>query len=153
MPATIEPPVVQAMVLADEVHVDPSSGKQTVIGLFTTVTARTFPANIARESHVFLVLTNLRRPAAFELHWRVLHDNSLLRLYVINPEQPPAPTPTTFIVKTGSPITSASPLDAVSVSLKLGVLPFPRPGRYAMDLVYEGGVIGTARIRADSRPR
>jgi len=44
MPESLPPPVALAMVICDAVWIDPSTGKPTLLGLFSEIAAKTFPA-------------------------------------------------------------------------------------------------------------
>lgn len=44
MPERLPPPVALAMVICDAIWVDPSTGKQTLLGVFTEIGAKEFPA-------------------------------------------------------------------------------------------------------------
>jgi hypothetical protein len=153
MASPIEPPVVEAFLLADQVYFEPGSGKQTVVGVFTTITGATFPATLGRATQAFVILTNLRMPTELTLQFRSLDDDAVLATYLVNPSSVPTPLPDTFIIKTSVPITASSPLDAVSIALNVGVLPLPRAGRYVMDLITGNAVIGSARLRVDAAVR
>ena len=64
MPA--QPPYILAMVLCDEVHVDPSTGKRYVMGTFSTLYSQDFPAVVQRLK-VYVAVTDGRELTSLEL--------------------------------------------------------------------------------------
>lgn len=64
MPA--QPPYILAMVVCDEVHLDPGTGKRTILGTFSTLYARDFPAVVQRLK-VYVAVTDGRDLTSLEL--------------------------------------------------------------------------------------
>lgn len=124
-------PVIQAVLLADRVRIDPRTGKQDVVGVFAKIAAARFPTSLGRETFMFLSITNITGPVRVWLRYRSLEDGVVLM------ESEAA---------TAGSIAAASPTETVSIVLRLGVLPIPHPGVYVHEVLYDGVVIGSYRV-------
>ena len=72
-------PMVLAMILCDAIHQDPATKKSTLLGTFSTINARNFPA-VHRQLAVHAAMTNG-------------HGKTRIRLTLVGPNesQPPKP--------------------------------------------------------------
>lgn len=110
-----EDPVVNAMLLCDHVHRDPTTGKHTLLGVLDTLRLPFLPA-VLEAAAFYLSLTNLRGTYRLELAWlRGDTEEELARL-----------------VRT-APTVMRDPLARVELALRIPAgLPVPVPGRYIL---------------------
>lgn len=126
----MEKPTLQALVVADYVHTDSSTGKRTICGPFSAIAADTFGQGVtlAFAPWAYVVLTGLNGEYDFVLRYVDLKDNKLLM-------QSP-----TFRVK------STSPLRNFELAIQIPNLPLLHPGVYALELYWKDELIGWIRI-------
>lgn len=109
-------PLVNAMLLCDHVHVDPSTGRHTLLGVFDEIEAARFPASTGPYA-AYLNLTNMRGAYDLELRW-LRGDTEAEIAARIAVERVDVP----------------DPLSRVEISLPGRALPIPEPGRYVLRL-------------------
>ena len=68
MPVQIQTPYHLALILCDAVHVDPDTGKRTLLGIFSYRQAATFPLTIPALA-VYAVLSDGRGVHPVSAHW------------------------------------------------------------------------------------
>lgn len=105
-------PQLLAWLTCDAVHIDPSSGKHTILGIFSNIQARQFPV-IHPHMVWFLTLTDC---APGPHHLRISMGLGAMRL---------AP----FMERD---FESPSPLHRISLINEIRNLPFPEPGEYSL---------------------
>jgi len=150
-------PVLQALVLADQVYQDKVTNKFIIAGTFNQLHLRKKPSSettvelpkdkdaeeaaeglrkvqlseawVSGSPFVYISLTNIRGQAPLELRYVDLND------YIVMLSFPFA-------------IQAKSPLDTIEVSVRLPVLPAPHPGVYALELLSDNEVLGSHRVTA-----
>lgn len=109
-------PMVLAMVLCDAIHQDPATQKCTLLGTFSTINARRFPA-VHRQLAVHVALTNG-------------HGRTRIRLTMVGPGDA-APV---LFTREGT-IDFGDPRAVAELNFVLGNLSFPTPGEYRLQLL------------------
>ena len=120
-------PEVLAMVLCDQVITDRMTGKQSLIGMFSRVHARQFPA-AHPQLCVFVMLTGGHGKT--ELQIRIVHANE---------DRPP-------IVEGRGGVDFKDPRAIANLALQFHGLMFPRPGEYRVQLLAHGELLREARL-------
>lgn len=105
-------PQLLAWVTCDAVHIDPGSGKHTLLGIFSNIHAGQFPM-VYPFMVWFLTLTDCA-PGQHKLKISMGHGNA---------------TPQHLLER---PFESRSPLDRINLINEIRHLPFPAPGEYAL---------------------
>ena len=105
-------PQLLAWMTCDAVHIDPSTGKHTLLGVFSNISARHFPV-VHPQMMWFLTLTDVM-PGVHRL--RIAFG-------------PGATSPQTVIDR---PFESHSPLHRINLINEIRNLPFPEPGEYSI---------------------
>ena len=119
------PPTLLAILICDQIVQDPSTGKHSLLGLFSQITASGFPC-AHPQLHVFVSLTDGHGPAA-----------GVLRL-VRKGAQPEAP-----VLETRGDIEFSHPLAIVDLIFNIVNLSLPAPGRYSFDFYCNGALLGS----------
>ncbi|MDX1967544.1 MAG: hypothetical protein SFV23_10260 [Planctomycetaceae bacterium] len=138
-------PVLQALLLADHVYQDRSTGKHVICGVFSEL--RFIPPSAggglphtpgtpipvhktirAGSPYLYMSFTDVHGQKAFELRYVDLRDN-------------------TTLFSTKFQIDCPDPLATVEVSLPLPALPAPHAGVYALELLYDDVLLGSHRVR------
>lgn len=105
-------PQLLAWVTCDGVHIDPGSGKHTILGVFSNIHARQFPL-IHPFMIWFLTITDCA-PGEHRMKISMGIGNA-------NPQP-----------LLERPFESRSPLDRINLINEIRNLPFPAPGEYAL---------------------
>lgn len=142
-------PVLQALLLADHVYRDGATGKHVICGVFSAmrfIPKKAVPkppqpgenvpiANLVRAGSpsVYLSLTELRGTYSLELRYVDLEDNSVL-------------------LATKFPLERHDPLETVEVTLQFPSLPTPHAGIYVLELLCDGQLLGSHRVRVVPDP-
>jgi hypothetical protein len=127
-------PVLQALLLADNVYKDVSSGKHIISGVFNKLftfragelsAERTGGLPIVQGSHsgspfAYISVTEVHGTAKLALRFVDLVDHSVLLQGDIE-------------------VQSSSPIDTIEMIIPLPVLPIPHPGVFALELFYGSG--------------
>lgn len=143
-------PLLQALLLADHVYEDKATGKKVVAGIFNRVHARrtqpsTMPANpdepkakrildgtLAGSPYAYISITEVYKSIALEMRYVDLQDNSILLTAEIKID-----------------VENVNPLDTIELTVPVPVpLPIPHSGTFALELLYEGEVLGSHRVTA-----
>src|ERR1051325_8366882 len=106
-------PVPLAIVICDQIIEDRLSGKKTLVGLFNSIAARSFPCSHASMS-VFVLLTDGRGKKESELICRQEETAQSL-------------------MQTKGPIEFADPTVVVDMHFSLQGVTFPKPGLYSFE--------------------
>jgi len=145
-------PVLQALLLADQVYTDATTGKKVVAGIFHTVrlhetpppppTAESpgvpGPVPVPRQHFrsgspfAYVSLTNVRGKMGIDLRFVDLADNLMLMSTHVELQ----------------PKVENDPLSTLELVMELPILPFPHPGYYALELYAENELIGSHRVQA-----
>lgn len=128
MPTTHVPPDVLAMIVCDTVIADRLTGKQSLIGMFSSVQAFKFPAAHPQLA-VYVALTDGRGKTPLELR-------------IVDSEEARPP-----IVKGGGTVDFKDPRAVANLSLQFHGLVFPEPGEYRVQLWCWGELLREARLR------
>lgn len=108
-------PIPLAMIVCDAIHVDPSTGKRALLGLFTTIFSTEFPVKVPAMA-VYATITECR--GAFAVALQVIDANE---------EREP-------VARVEAEATSDSPLATLEIDFNLVGLEFPEPGEYRVQL-------------------
>lgn len=121
------PPDVLALLVCDQIITDRLSGKQSLIGMFSKVHTRGFPA-AHPQLCVFVALTE--GYGETELTIRIVDSDDA---------RPP-------IVEGKGRVKFNNPRAIANLSLQFHGLTFPRPGEYRVQLWSEGALLREARL-------
>jgi len=130
-------PDVLAMIVCDQIITDRLTGKQSIIGMFSKIHARGFPA-AHPQLCVFVALTEGRGES--ELRIRIVDANDA---------RPP-------IVEGRGKVRFHDPRAIANLALQFHGLTFPQPGEYRVQLYSGGELLREARlelIKLKPRPR
>lgn len=105
-------PQLLAWLTCDGVHIDPASGKHTILGIFSNIHGRTFPL-----IHPFMIWFLTITDCAAGEH----------RLKILMGFNSAAPKP---LIERGFMV--ESPLDRINLINEIRNLPFPAPGDYSL---------------------
>ncbi|HVS53466.1 MAG TPA: hypothetical protein VHD62_14015 [Opitutaceae bacterium] len=105
-------PQLLAWLTCDGIHIDPASGKHTILGIFSNIHGAQFPM-VYPFMIWFLTITDCA-PG----------EHRLKIAMGFGPE-----TPRPLLER---PFTSQSPLDRINLVNEIAHLPFPRPGEYSL---------------------
>jgi len=126
-------PVLQALLLADQIYTD-VSGKRVICGTFTKIFSRTFPVQTSFAPFAFVLLVDVVGEVVLQLRLVSLKDNQILmesgRLKINSPD----------------PLT---PLDLV---IQIPPLPLPHAGFYSFECWTDEIIIGSVRLQAVEAP-
>ena len=121
------PPQVVALNVCDGIWVDPWTQKKTLIGLFSVVQAQQFPA-LHPIITIHAALTNGRGSVKLKL-----------RLIDADEERPP-------LFEFEQPVEFPDPRVMVDVQCMTGMILFPTPGEYRVQLLADGELLSERRI-------
>jgi hypothetical protein len=122
-------PLGLAMVICDGIHVDPATGKRTLLGTFTACFAAIFPATVAAMA-VYVALTECRG-----------EFSARLQIVDANEEREPV------TVMEGQ-FASDDPLTVLELDFGLQHVTFPEPGEYRVQLLADGQHVMERRLTA-----
>ena len=125
------PPTLLALLICDQVIQDPTTGKHSLLGLFSRISTKAFPCTHP-QLHVFISLTDGHGKASGELR--------MVRKDV--EEDAPAQ------MRLSGTIEFPSPLAIVDLVFKIVNLPLPAPGRYSCDFYCNGVLLGSRPFEA-----
>jgi hypothetical protein len=111
----LPPPVCLALLLCDYVHVDPLTGKHTILGTFSEVVFEQFPASLPCLS-IYFCLTEGYGTAPIRL-----------KVIDVNEERPP-------IFDVTDMVDFPSPKATVQQGVQIQGMPFQQPGEYRVQL-------------------
>ena len=135
-------PVLQAMVLADQVYQDRISGKHIIAGTFTTIgyfekvntpdlpsgpTVAQVPVTSVGSPYLYLALTAVHDVVALVLKYVDLSNAEVL-------------------MKARFQIQSSDPVAVTEFVIPIPRLPANHPGHYSLDLLYEDEILGSWRV-------
>jgi hypothetical protein len=123
-------PVLQALVLADQIYEDKLTGKKVIAGTFNCIWSASFPATLDRMTWAFIALTEVRSPIDLEIQFRRMATQDVL---LTSPKIPLSPE---------------SPLSTYELVMPVDRLPLPTPGIYSLDVLFEEEILGSLRITA-----
>lgn len=121
-------PVLQALVLADQIYVDRRTGKKVIAGTFDRLWARDFPTKYRTTTWAFVSLTDLQGSAQIQLRYTDLRTNEVL------------------LVTKPMAVTCDNPLQSVELFVEVPPFPMPYPGAYAFELYVGEELLGSLRV-------
>lgn len=124
-------PLVNALLLADHVHVDHATGKITILGTFDRIHVREFPG-VHHGPWLYANLSDFTGTHTFAM--RFVRDSDGQQLAVSKPIE----------IKHGR-----DKLRHREIALKLPPLQFAHPGTYALQILWDGDWIGELKMRAE----
>lgn len=129
-------PYCLAMVLADAVHVDATTGKQTILGTFSTVGAQSYPTKL--RFCVYFAVTDAH--GDFRLTFRIVDSRHVFEDTV----QP--------VLEVNVQLSSPSPLAVCESCIALGGegVQLPDPGVYHCELLHGESLLMSRRLVAVS---
>ncbi|MDA0836111.1 MAG: hypothetical protein O3A29_22800 [Planctomycetota bacterium] len=126
------PPVLQALVLADQIYVDRETGKKVIAGTFNALISAKFPSQFERKTWAYICLTEVSGKTDIVLRYVDLDDNSVLL------ESP------------SMEVNAASPLHSVEVITEIPPFPMPKPGTYAFEVYTGDDLLGSLRVTVNA---
>ena len=120
-------PDVLAMIVCDQIITDRMTGKQSLIGMFSRIHARGFPASHPQIC-IYVTLTEGYGETEFEL-----------RIVDANDERPP-------IVEGKGKVRFQNPRAIANLALQFHGLTFPASGEYRVQLYSAGELLREARL-------
>lgn len=121
------PPIVQAMLLADNIHVDPATGKRYILGTYNRIMAAKLPHAVPQLC-VFLALTNAHGPIT-------------LRLRIVDMDEQMGP-----LAEQARPANMPNPNEIYYYPFILPVV-FPAPGIYRIQLFADHEFLRELRLQ------
>lgn len=125
-------PRLQALVLADHIYEDASTGKKVVAGTFNRLWADTFPSQFGRPTWAYVSLTDIRGKVSVALRYVDNQDLSVL-------------------METSLEIEGKDPLETLEVGIPVPGFPMPHPGSYSFELHANGQRLGSMRVNVSQR--
>lgn len=123
------PPIILAILPADYVHTDPTTGKKTVLGVLGGVYAFAFPA-VHEFLAVYIAVTDV-------------YNEVVISVEVVEVAAGDEP------VNVGElTVKAASPLQVIEFGIPWPDVIFPRPGEYRLQAKHGGVVLNEWRIMA-----
>jgi len=127
VPASIETPSVNSLILADHVYRDGESGKWVIAGTFNNIFTNTLPIQYPLMD-VFFQITNVHQPV--DLHLRIEQADS-----------------GRVVLDVGGPISSPSKLDVVEKKVSLMGFPLEQAGKYWVQLLSNEEILTQAPLQ------
>lgn len=124
--AGVPAPYPLAMLICDAVHIDPGTGKQSILGTFSIIGARRFPVTHPRLS-IYIALTDGRGKVP-------------LRLTLVDADEEET------LFESKAEVEFSDPRAIAEIAMQIGGLTFPRPGEYRFQLFAQGEHIIERRI-------
>ena len=121
-------PDVLSLIVCDQIITDRLTGKQSLIGMFSKIHTRGFPATHPQLS-VFVALTDGHGQTEFTI-----------RIVDANDARPP-------IVEGRGKVKFEDPRAIANLALQFHGLTFPQPGEYRVQLYANGALLREARLR------
>ena len=125
-------PVLQALVLADQIYTD-ASGKRIICGTFNRIFSREFPVT-SFSAFVFILLVDVIGKVVLQLRFVSLNDNQIL------------------MESTPIPIQNDDPLTPLDIVVQIPPLPLPRAGIYSFECWTNEEMIGSVRLQVLKAP-
>lgn len=110
-----QPPMALAMVISDAIWIDPSTGKRTILGTFTIIGARSFPA-VHPTLSVYICVTDGRGKTPLKL-----------RIIDVDEENDP-------LFNSEIDLEFDDPRAIIEINFQINGITFPEPGEYRVQL-------------------
>jgi hypothetical protein len=121
-------PLLKALILADHVYIDRTTGKKVIAGTFNHLFGREFPTVSRGRKHFFASLTDVHGPVRLSARMVSLEENETL--LSVGPFE----------------VEGEDPLDTVELVVELPPLPMPREGVYVFEILSGENVLGGIRL-------
>ena len=121
-------PILQAIVLADDVYTDAATKKKVIAGTFNQLWTSKFPAQLGRTTKAYLVLTNCHGSQKLQIRYVDLKDGSIL---LESPEVE---------------LAIRDPLAINEVVMEVPPFPMPHEGKYDFEVYCNGSNLGHIQI-------
>lgn len=121
-------PIIQALLLADNVYTDAETGKRVIAGVFDSITLPEIPGHFPQDTCVYVSLTSVRGEIDVMLRYVDLESDETLMEH--------GPTK----------LFSDDPLVSLDFSVPMPPLPVPHEGVFALEVHAGGELIGMVRI-------
>jgi hypothetical protein len=128
----LQVPVLQAIVMADNVYTDERTRKKIIAGTFDTMWASTFPGAFGRKVQAYIAIRNVRGEVPLTLRYVDLQSNEAL-------------------FEMEGTIESDDPLKPFELIVEIPGLPMPHVGVYALEVLSNDVSIGSLRLLAKQR--
>jgi len=142
-------PILQALVLAERVYEDKSTGTKIICGVFNKLILRQKGKSSSEEKQVSKSSATLVRqvgsPTAY-INLTGLHGQTPLELRYINLKTQEV------LFRVELSVSCDDPLKSIEIILPLPMLPTPYPGVYALELLWNDELLGSSRITAELLP-
>jgi len=126
-------PIIQALLLADNVYTDIETGKRVITGVFDFIGVPEIPGHFLKVTHAYVSLTELRGRVEIMLRYVDLDSNEILMEH--------GPT----VIEQDDPIASED------FTVTVPPLPVPHEGVFALEVHANNELIGMLRITAALR--
>ena len=126
-------PLLQALVLADYVYSDKTTGKKIICGTFNRIWGSDFPTQFGRSTFAYFSLTEIQGEVEISLRWVDLATSQVL----MHTKQ--------------LKIKSSSPLATVELAAEIPGFPMPHPGDFAFEVHWQGQMLGSHRVAVAKR--
>ena len=124
----VQKPILQALVLADQIYVDIRTGKTVIAGAFSRLWTTKFPTKLGFSTWAYVCLTELQGSVPIALRYIDLQTNEVL-------------LGTDLIT-----IQSDDPLASRELIIEVPPFPMPHAGAYVFELYAGDEAIGSLRI-------
>jgi hypothetical protein len=123
-------PVLQALLLCDQVYTDRFTGKRILAGVFDKLQSDTFPAKLERSTFAFISIREVQGEVPLALRFHSLEHG-------------------TDWIDIGFTLTNHNPLHSVELVIEIPQFPMPFPGKYLFQLLHEDVEFGSIRIEVE----
>jgi len=142
-------PILQALVLAERVYEDKSTGTKIICGVFNKLICRQKEKSTSEEEQALKGASPLVRqvgsPTAY-INLTGIHGQTPLELRYVSLKTQEV------LFRVEFSVTCNDPLPSIEIILPLPMLPIPHPGVYALELIWNDELVGSCRITADLLP-
>jgi len=121
-------PILQAILLADQVYKDARTGKNVIAGTFNSLRATEFPTEFDRVTWAFICLTGIHNEASIILRFVDLSNDEIL----LETES--------ITVRANNPLTSRD------LAIPVPPIPMPHEGGFAFEIHSCDELLGSHRI-------
>ena len=126
-------PTLQALVLADYVHIDTATGKKTILGTFSKIITQKLPGNLEQRTFAYISLTGIYGQVGISLRYVDLsRDLVLMECKDLK-------------------VSAPDPLDTVETIVPIPTFPLPHEGAYSFELYIDEQYLGSLRINVTKK--
>ena len=128
-------PRLQALLLAEHVYTDASTGKRIIAGTFNSIAVAEFPTYVALPAYAYISVTDVRTGKA-DLVLRFISNEDLSVLMELGP----------------LPVRVKDIHETIEIGIPIPGFPLPNAGIYDFELHADGERLGCLRITATLPP-